>query len=357
MAKREFLLQAHKYKPTKHDISGWFMSEKLDGMRCFWDSGITRGDTVSNVPWANTAKDKREFISTGLWTRKGKPIFAPSWWLDQLPTIPLDGELFVGRGERQTTMSYVRKHNPIDSEWREVTLNVFDAPWLHHAIFDGRYYDNNCDVTIIDVTNYLQSRGYNDWYLENEDFYSKQIRLQGIKNRNIKGQNIIIHEQLLLSVDPKVVSSLVNYKMDEVLNLGGEGLVFRNPNSLWQPQRSHDVLKLKPYLDSEATVIGYVSGKETDRGSKLRGLLGALIVEYQGKDFELSGFTDQERILVHEMDSDFGFDYAWDAPGERMPITIMSHEFPRGSIVTFKYRELSKAGIPIEASYYRKHLE
>jgi ATP-dependent DNA ligase len=42
MAKREFLMLAHKHEGQ--NILGWLYSEKLDGMRCFWDGGITRGN-------------------------------------------------------------------------------------------------------------------------------------------------------------------------------------------------------------------------------------------------------------------------------------------------------------------------
>ena len=40
---REFVQLAQVYDPKKHGIAGWFVSEKLDGMRCLWDGGITRG--------------------------------------------------------------------------------------------------------------------------------------------------------------------------------------------------------------------------------------------------------------------------------------------------------------------------
>jgi ATP-dependent DNA ligase len=167
----------------------------------------------------------------------------------------------------------------------------------------------------------------------------------------------VIHQQQLLSVDIHQANDQIAYAMDKVLSLGGEGLVFRKPSSIWLPERTHNCLKLKPYFDAEATVIGYVSGRKTTKGSKLRGLMGALVVSYKDKIFELSGFTNHERRLTHEMDEDYGFDYAWQNPGETLPKTISAIDFPLGSVVTFKYRELSKSGIPIEASYFRKHLE
>ena len=42
-------------------------------------------------------------------------------------------------------------------------------------------------------------------------------------------------------------------------------------------------------------MVGFTSGRETHKGSRLLGKIGALIVDYQGKRLELSGLTDAER--------------------------------------------------------------
>ena len=78
--------------------------------------------------FANTAKDARllvQPIATGLWSRYAKPIHAPAWFLDQLPEIPLDGELYLGAGEFQELISIVKQHNP-DGRWANVKYMVFD---------------------------------------------------------------------------------------------------------------------------------------------------------------------------------------------------------------------------------------
>ena len=31
------VMLAHNYDPNKHEPKGWLMSEKLDGVRCYWD--------------------------------------------------------------------------------------------------------------------------------------------------------------------------------------------------------------------------------------------------------------------------------------------------------------------------------
>ncbi len=49
MPRRELLQLAHTYKPDKHKIAGWYISEKLDGTRCFWDGGLTSGLIESTI--------------------------------------------------------------------------------------------------------------------------------------------------------------------------------------------------------------------------------------------------------------------------------------------------------------------
>lgn len=92
-------------KPFKEaeDYTGWWMSEKLDGMRAYW-------------------------TGSGLFSRNGKPIHAPRWFTDALPRMALDGELMTGRGQFNETISIVRKQSPVDTEWRRITFHVFDAP-------------------------------------------------------------------------------------------------------------------------------------------------------------------------------------------------------------------------------------
>ena len=93
---------AETYKPDKHDPTGYYLSEKLDGMRCVWDG-------------------------TSLWSRNGNAIPAPKWFVDALPKkFCLDGELFLGRERFQELMSI--KGNPNDPRWSETKLVIFDAP-------------------------------------------------------------------------------------------------------------------------------------------------------------------------------------------------------------------------------------
>ena len=65
---------AHNFDPDKHNPKGWLMSEKLDGVRCYWNG-------------------------TTMHTRNGNPFFAPDWWKKKLPKIALDGELWTNRDD------------------------------------------------------------------------------------------------------------------------------------------------------------------------------------------------------------------------------------------------------------------
>lgn len=86
------------------DVTGWSMSEKLDGVRAIW-------------------------TGSELLSRNAKPLHAPEWFLEALPHgVALDGELHTGRGAFQEVVSFVRKKKPVDDEWNQVLYSVFDLP-------------------------------------------------------------------------------------------------------------------------------------------------------------------------------------------------------------------------------------
>lgn len=108
-AKAPPLLLAHRWE--EQDPTGWWMSEKLDGVRAYWNG--TR------------------FVS-----RLGNEYVAPPWFTKDLPAFPLDGELFAGRGEFQKAVSVARRIDAGEA-WRSLAFVVFDAPALD-ATFEDR---------------------------------------------------------------------------------------------------------------------------------------------------------------------------------------------------------------------------
>jgi predicted DNA-binding WGR domain protein len=75
------------------DLTGWWMSEKLDGVRAWWDG--------------------KQFLS-----RLGNVYHAPDWFIAGLPAVALDGELWLDRKAFQRTVSIVRRQDKSD-HWRQ----------------------------------------------------------------------------------------------------------------------------------------------------------------------------------------------------------------------------------------------
>ena len=111
-------------------------------------------------------------------------------------------------------------------------------------------------------------------------------------------------------------------KLAAVVAGGGEGLMLHRADAPLASGRSDLLLKLKPHADAEAVVVGHEPGK-----GRLSGQLGALELETpEGVRFRLgAGLTDAQRR---------------DPP-------------PIGSVVTYRYRDLTPAGKPRFASFLR----
>lgn len=94
------------------DPTGYWVSEKLDGVRGYWDGKqlLTKGGTV---------------------------IKAPVWFTDGWPSHPLDGELWAGRGKFAEAVSTVRSQTPDDVAWKRMHYMLFDLPG-HPGRFDQR---------------------------------------------------------------------------------------------------------------------------------------------------------------------------------------------------------------------------
>lgn len=97
------MMLANKWKGQ--DPTGWWVSEKLDGCRAFWDGAVLR----TRDSWL--------------------PIHAPARITKRLPRgVALDGELWGGRGTFQKVRVLVQTDRPTHPDWRRVRFWVFDAP-------------------------------------------------------------------------------------------------------------------------------------------------------------------------------------------------------------------------------------
>lgn len=328
---REFLMLAKNYE--EQTVIGWYMSEKIDGMRAFWDGGVSRGMSCRAVPYANTAKDSRyqvEPLATGLWSRYGHPIQAPAWFLNSLPAYPLDGEIFGVSWN--VTVSTVKKLIPIDAEWELMTYHVFDSPTAN-VFTAGKINNPNFKAFFneIEILKFFESNGGK--FLVNR--YSPfQHSLDMLSTLNLGSKSILLPQTKIEDLSQVAEMTHKVVKVNK-----GEGLILRNPNCFYQPKRIGDLLKLKDVNDMEGTVVGYVMGY-----GKYEKMLGSLIILLpNGKEFNLSGFTDSERLITTEKDM---------TPGT-VHRTQISPIFDLGSKVTFAYREMTPDGLPKEARYVR----
>lgn len=361
MAKREFLMLAHVFSAHKHGVAGWMLSEKLDGMRCFWDGGVSRGLPKVEVPWANVDKDERYLtqpIATGLWSRYGNVIHAPDWWLDALPPIMLDGELFTVRGDRQRLMSTVKDLVP-GIGWDDVRFFVFDSPPPEVIFANGDITGVNYNKVMDGSESWFQSRAQLRWQASSASVFGSIYKRLCRELADCDEKIVRVLRQIELPYGVGALDAMYA-SLDVFVERGGEGVILRDPHSWWIPERAKTMLKVKKYLDAEARVIGYTTGRQTDKGSKLLGLMGALVVEYDGKRLELSGFTDEERTLdwtPGECRAELEcspVEWAIENPGQEVPDWIQAAHYPRGSVITFTFRDLSRDGIPQEARYQRK---
>ena len=376
MARREFLQLADRYDPHRHNVAGWFISEKLDGTRCFWDGGLTRGLPTEQVPWASILdpktgekKGKIKPVATGLWSRYGNPIMAPDWWLNRLPCCPLDGELWAGRGKFQLCRSICGGDIP-DERFDKIVFAVYSTPPLDAIFSTGQIKNTNmvCNVDYPSIETWILQRfdsrgrrfkgvpvpkrclGDDFRFLQVGQSFGKELVVLNTALENTDASVCYMHPQTKLIDIPEAAGSQVEEYLQRVLDRGGEGVVVRNPEAVWTPKRHRAILKYKPFSDAEARVTGFTTGRETAKGSRLLGKIGALIVDYQGKRLELAGLTDAEREFADPM----ARDWATNNPGIDAPYWAEGRQFKKGQAVTFKYRELTDDGIPKEARYWRR---
>lgn len=103
--------QAIAYKAVT-DINQYWLSEKLDGMRGYWNG-------------------------THLLTRQGNLILSPKWFTQNWPVDTMDGELWIKRDYFQQTLSCIRKKQVDETCWRSVRFMLFDLP-EHGGTFTQR---------------------------------------------------------------------------------------------------------------------------------------------------------------------------------------------------------------------------
>jgi ATP-dependent DNA ligase len=305
-----------------------------------------------SIPFANLDK-KVKPVASGLWTKYGNVIVAPDWFLNQLPPFPLDGELWAGRGNFQKVSSICRKDKADEKEWKIIEFPVFDSPSLP-ALFSDRVLKNkNFSKTlsqnlIESWVKQLDESRLAEYVSVPPDARFEEVLVFLQENLEVEGR-IYLHRHVKLSEDAEQAEKHLKKLFDVAVKAGAEGMVVRSPRAIWSPEKVHTVLKYKAQEDAEGIVRGFVSGEKTDKGSKLLGMIGSLILDFDGKRVDCSGLTNDERqFATREMAA-----FAAANPGKDMPPAFFGKHFRPGQQITFTFHELTKAGIPENPRYYR----
>jgi DNA ligase-1 len=211
--------------PAGIDPTGYLVSEKFDGVRAVWDGRVLR-------------------------FRSGLAIAAPMAFIERLPAVPLDGELWLGRGRFEALSGLVRRQSPDAAAWRQLRYMVFELPRASGS------------------------------------FVERAQRIVALARHTGWPQLQAVEQEVLRS--PQALQR----RLDDVVGAGGEGLMLHRAEAPYVAGRSASLLKLKPLHDAEARVIGHIPGR-----GRHGGRMGALRVRSeQGVDFVLgTGFSDAQR--------------------------------------------------------------
>jgi len=278
---------------------------------------------------------------------------APDSFLDLLPAAPLDGELWAGRGNFQLCRSICGGDSP-DPRFSLISFAVYGFPPIDTVIQTGEIKNANfhCLFDEESIQKFVafcaENVSPNFQTLDAGATFDHELMAGA---QLLSGDRVFVHKQVRLPDDEAAAVAQIEVELGKVLELGGEGVMLRSPGAAWTPKRVSTLLKYKPFNDDEGVLVGFTTGRETDKGSRLRGKIGALILDYKGKRLELSGLTDEEREFCCYNDTT----YAHEHPGEEMPRDVRaSRKFKLGQKITFIFRELTDDGIPKEARYLRQ---
>lgn len=150
-------------------------------------------------------------------SRNNNYFYPPKFFIKHFPDEILDGELFLRRGAFEKTVSIVRKSEAHEG-WKDIKYMIFDAPGLGGT------------------------------------FRSRLKKLQKLFKDN-QSPYIELHKHYECKD-----KDFLNEQMNKIVELGGEGVIIRDPESRYENTRSDKMLKVKQAHDAEAVVLGKVKG-------------------------------------------------------------------------------------------------
>ncbi len=228
--------------------------------------------------WASEKLDGIRALWTGehFLTRKGNRLSVPDWFTAKLPDRVLEGELWAGRGRFKEVQKVVMKENPAPSDWHDIKFMLFDLPGSKLS--------------------------------QQAKYRELQEHVDTLQLKHVK-----VIEQLPVSSYDTLIQLL-----QETEDKQGEGVMLKK----FDGSDSGKIIKIKKYMDSEGTVIGYKPGK-----GKYQAMVGALIVKIEGgRVLSIgSGLSDVQRANPPAL----------------------------GELVTFRYNGYTSSGLPRFARFVR----
>ena len=167
-AQKPNLMLLKVYK--EQNITGWVMSEKLDGIRAYWDG-------------------------KKLLTRNGNTIHAPKWFTKHYPPFEIDGELWSKRGDFENISSIVRDKIPSD-DWKKIKHYIFEVPNAKGGLFKRLAKVKAYEGNIIKIIPQLKIKDKN--HLQS---FLKEIDLN-------RGEGVVVRDPKVPYIDKRTNKAL-----------------------------------------------------------------------------------------------------------------------------------------------------
>lgn len=220
----------------------------------------------------------------GLFSRTGTPILSVPLLQEGLfkvfPSMEFDGELYAHGMSFEENQAICRR-----------SVNIEEDSRIQYHVFDVHTQD---------------------------DFATRLKYLQALFC--VQGPSRVVLVPTTLVQNENELKELANRYILE----GYEGIIIRNPHSGYEHKRSYNLLKHKPFKDTEAVVIDFIPGH-----GRLSGMLGALRGRLIAPEFE------SRTVDVGSGFDDFLREYIW-----KHRVSI------EGKVFTLQYQEKTQHGVP-----------
>ena len=266
-------------------VIGWWMSEKYDGYRAIWNGRCFK-------------------------SRTNNKFSVPRWFSQMMPQgVALDGELWMGRGKFNKCGLFRRirpKKTADRKQWEKDWANA----GVIYKVFDIPNSSLKFETRMEKLKNIIYKQITKEFTF-NDEFIIKKFPLEFAKQIKIETRD-----------------QLEN-KFNTVVSGGGEGLILREPYSIYEYRRSASMLKYKLQADMECKIVSYKKGTGLNKGR-----LGSFVCQFLDKDIE---FT------VGGMNTEVRKSYK------------KTHKL--NTIITIQYNGFTSGGKPRHPRYLRKRFK